>query len=81
MIKIDKMKLRLPPELQHRAVFIARLIGDQLSSQISHKQQNREIEQISISGISVSPHTPAREIANAITHQINKSLNSRGSDR
>lgn len=68
MLRIDRMRMRLPKGFEHRASTIARLVGDSIAE--IQPSENRTLERLTISPVQVSPNATDQEIANSIAERI-----------
>jgi hypothetical protein len=68
MLRIERMRMRLPKGFEHRASTIARMVGDSIAE--IHFSENRTLERLSISPVQVSPNATDQEIANSIAERI-----------
>ena len=68
MIRIERLRMRLPPGYQHRATAIARLVADQLARR--SVTRDLSLDAVSIAPQRVNPNTPDAEIARLIVDQI-----------
>jgi len=64
MIRINKMNMRLPAHLQHRAPGIGRQVGELLGQGL--QGQNLSIDRLQLKGLSVGLHDSDHDIASAI---------------
>lgn len=68
MIRIDRIRMRLPAGFEHRAASIALLLGEVLAKQ--PVAGDLSLESISISPQRINANTPDAEIAQLIATQI-----------
>jgi len=68
MLRIDRMRMRLPKGFEHRASTIARLVGDSIAE--IQPSENRTLERLTISPVQVSQNATDQEIANNIAERI-----------
>ncbi|HRF06672.1 hypothetical protein [Accumulibacter sp.] len=68
MIRIDRLRLRLPAGFEHRALSIARRVGEMLAEQ--SVSQDLAIDSVTLSPLKIRIHTSDDEIARLITLQI-----------
>ena len=68
MIRIDRLRLRLPAGFEHRALTIARRVGEMLAEQ--SVSRDLEIDSVTLSPLQIRIHTSDDEIARLITLQI-----------
>ena len=72
MLRIDRMRMRLPKGFEHRASTIARLVGDSMAE--IHPSENRTLDRLSIGPVQVSPNATDQEIAHSVAEQIASKL-------
>jgi hypothetical protein len=68
MLRIERMRMRLPKGFEHRASGIARLVGD-LMAEIQ-PSESRTLDRLSVSPVRVSPTATDEEIAHSIAERI-----------
>jgi hypothetical protein len=68
VIRIEHLRLHLPAGFEHRAVTIARLVGDLLARQ--SVSQDKVLESVSIEPQRLIGNPPDEEIARLIARQI-----------
>jgi len=68
MIRINKMNMRLPAHLHHRAPGIGRRVGELLGHRLQGQSLN--IERIQLKGLSIGMHDSDQDIASAIVAGI-----------
>ena len=75
MLNIKSMRIRLPAGYEHRASFIANMVGESLAGYSPVK--NMDIERLSIEPLRITPETTDGEIAGRIAEQIIDALGRR----
>ena len=75
MIQIERIRMYLPAGFEHRAISIARRVGDVLAKQ--HISQDVALESVSIPRQRITAGTSDVEIANIIVEQIVSSFGGR----
>jgi len=68
MLHIDRLSIRLPKALEHRASTIAHELAGNLSGMTFVKKQT--IDRLVVPAISINPHTSNQEIAHAMASAI-----------
>jgi hypothetical protein len=68
MIHIDRIRMRLPAGLEHRATSIARLVGEQLAKR--SVSQDVSLESVSVKPPQITSGMPDIEIATLIVQQL-----------
>jgi len=68
MLHIESMRIRLPAGYEHRASFIARMVGESLT--VFRPYESRKIDSLTIGPIQVMSNSSDMEIANQIAQQI-----------
>ena len=68
MIRIDRIRMRLPAGFEHRATSIARLVGEELAKRSI--SQDVSLESLSIKAPQITFRMPDIEIANLIVQQL-----------
>lgn len=64
MLKIDRLRLSLPPGYEARAERIARLVADELAS--LQLQGNAQFDRLALPAIEVGPRATDRQVASSI---------------
>ncbi len=72
MIRIERLRLSLPPGLEHRATHISRLVGYELSQR--PVLESKHVERLEVPEVSVEPGLSDRQIARRIAGAISKQL-------
>ncbi len=72
MLHIERMRLQLPAGYEHRASFIARLVGESLAEY--RPSENRKLDSLTIGPVQVMPNASEQEIAHNIAQRITSVL-------
>ena len=72
MLHIERMRLQLPAGYEHRASFIARMVGESLVE--FQPSENRKIDSLTIGPVQVMPNASDQEIAHNIAQRITSVL-------
>jgi hypothetical protein len=72
MLHIERMRLQLPAGYEHRASFIARLVGESLAEY--RPSENRKLDSLTIGPFQVMPNASEHEIAHNIAQRITSVL-------
>ncbi len=76
MLTIDRMTLRLPPTLRHRADGIARLVGEALAD--LPRTQVRRIRRLEVPAVTVDSAASDADVARTIAAAINTGITGHG---
>ncbi|MCP4433617.1 MAG: hypothetical protein GY806_21775 [Gammaproteobacteria bacterium] len=68
MLHIERMRLQLPSGYEHRASFIARMVGESLAE--FQPSENRKLDSLTIGQVQVMPNASDQEIAHNIAQRI-----------
>ena len=77
MISIDRLRLSLPPQFQHRAAWIARSVATMLASMPQTPGQSVSIEKLSLSPLLIDPAHSDQQVAAHIARNISESIQQR----
>jgi len=72
MLHIERMRMQLPEGFEHRALTIARLVGESMAE--IHPSENRTLDRLSISPVQVLPNATDQEIAHSVAERIASTL-------
>ncbi len=72
MLHIEHLRLRLPAGYEHRAAFIARMVGESLSAY--QTTENRKLDSLTIGPVRVSANASDQEISHSISRRITSAL-------
>ena len=72
MLKIDRLRLSLPPGYEARADRIARLVADELAS--LQLQGDANLDQLTLPALEVGPRATDRQVAGAIAGAMGSHL-------
>ena len=72
MLYIERMRLQLPAGYEHRASFIARMVGESLVE--FQPSENRKLDSLTIGPVQVMPNASDQEIAHNIAQRITSVL-------
>ena len=72
MIRIDRLRLQLPPGHEHRAATIAGLIGESL--QRYQIEGRHSLEKLSVGPLALAPNATDRDVADQVAQGIARSL-------
>lgn len=75
MIRIDRLRLRLPPGHEHRAASIAGLVGECLQRYRIDGTHN--LERLSVGPLRLAPNASDRDVADQVARGIAQSLGAR----
>ena len=75
MLHIERMRLQLPAGYEHRAAFIARMVGESLAEY--QYAENLKLDSLAIEPIQIMPNDSDQEIAANIAQQITAVLGRR----
>ena len=72
MLHIERMRLRLPAGYEHRASFIARMVGESLAEY--KPSEKRNLDSLAIGPVQIMPNDSDQEIAHNIAQRITSVL-------
>lgn len=75
MIRIERLRLQLPPGHEHRAGAIAGLLGESLRQYRIEGVHN--LERLSVGPLRLSPNATDRDVADLVARGIARSLGAR----
>ncbi len=76
MLRIDRLRLQLPPGFEHRAEGIARLVGDALGRR--PVSGDRRIARLAPPAVEITAGTGDREIAGRVAAAIHRQIGEAG---
>ncbi len=68
MLHIERLRLQLPAGYEHRASFIARMVGESLAEY--QPSENRKLDSLTIGPVQVMPNASDQQIAHNIAQRI-----------
>jgi hypothetical protein len=72
MLHIERMRLQLPAGYEHRASFIARMVGESLAEFLP--SENQKLDSLTIGPVQVMPNASDQQIAHNIAQRITSVL-------
>ena len=75
MIRIDRLRLRLPPGYEHRAASIASLVGESLSRY--RVSGALDLKSLSVGPLRMTPNATDRDVADQVARGIATSVGAR----